>query len=91
MAEAVLVPHVTEDETTQSTHNMAKNKSLESDRMALATNKKRKDRGIMTDDMILHLHKANRDSSSRIYNSAWQKYADWCKENHHEPEAYCMI
>ncbi|KAG1107125.1 hypothetical protein G6F42_016481 [Rhizopus arrhizus] len=85
VADTVLVPHVTEDETTQSTHSMA-NKSLESDRMALVS-KKRKERG-MTDDVILHLHKANRESTSRMYNSAWQKYADWCKEYHHDPEAY---
>lgn len=42
----------------------------------------------MADDVILHLNKANRDSTSRMYNSAWQKYADWCKENHYEPETY---
>jgi len=86
VADTVLVPHVTEDETTQSTHSSMANKSLQSDRMALVS-KKRKERD-MTDDVILHLHKANRESTSRMYNSAWQKYADWCKEYHHDPEAY---
>jgi hypothetical protein len=49
-------------------------------------NKKRKDLG-MTDDLIAHLNKTNKYSTTRIYNSAWQKYADWCKANQRDPEA----
>ena len=82
--DTVLVSHAPEDETTQSTHYV-ENKSLEPDRMALV-NKKRKDLG-MTEDLIAHLNKANRDSTTRIYNSTWQKYADWCKTNQRDPEA----
>jgi site-specific recombinase XerD len=83
--DTVLVSDAPEDETTQSTNSM-EDKPMEPDRMALV-NKKRKDLG-MTEDLINLLNKASRDSTTRIYNSAWQKYTDWCKEHQRDPTAY---
>ncbi|KAG2208391.1 hypothetical protein INT46_001060 [Mucor plumbeus] len=48
--------------------------------------KKRKDLG-MTDDLIAHLNKTNRDITTIIYNSSWQNYADWCKASQRDPES----
>ncbi|CEP07322.1 hypothetical protein, partial, partial [Parasitella parasitica] len=85
VANAVLVPNVTEDEKTEPSNNM-ENKSLEFDRMELI-NKKRRENG-MTDDLIHHLSKTNRESTSKIYDLTWQKYADWCRTKHYDPEKY---
>ncbi|CEP14252.1 hypothetical protein [Parasitella parasitica] len=80
----VLVSNANEHEATGSSSHMA-NGPLELHRLALVS-KKRKDLG-MPEDLISHLNKATRDSTTRMYNASWKKYVDWCTTNHRDPTA----
>ncbi|CEP15848.1 hypothetical protein [Parasitella parasitica] len=80
----VLVSNADAHESTGSSGRMA-NGPLELHRLALVS-KKRKDLG-MPEDLISHLNKATRDSTTRMYNASWKKYVDWCTTKHRDPTA----
>ncbi|CEP07154.1 hypothetical protein [Parasitella parasitica] len=80
----VLVSNADEHVATGSSGRMA-NGPLEFHRLALVS-KKRKNLG-MPEDLISHLNKATRGSTTRIYNASWKKYVDWCTTTHRDPTA----
>ncbi|KAG1135301.1 hypothetical protein G6F37_012801 [Rhizopus arrhizus] len=85
MDKSILVPNATQDETPQRANNL-EDKPMESYRVALINNK-RKGLG-MSDQLISHLNKANRPSTTKLYNTAWTKSSNWCIAQQLDPEIY---
>ncbi|CEP11552.1 hypothetical protein [Parasitella parasitica] len=85
LAEAVLVPDGTENERASNPHHLG-DRQVASCRLE-AINDKRRSMGL-NEYVITHLNKANRESTNKVYDYAWDKYEDWCKDRRLELEDY---
>ncbi|KAG1035982.1 hypothetical protein G6F43_013135 [Rhizopus delemar] len=77
LADTTLVPHGEQPETEEST-DIFQVEEMVDDRMELIR-KARTTEGLTLENAD-YLNKATRNSTQRIYNSAWKKWTNWCRQ-----------
>ncbi|KAG1463602.1 hypothetical protein G6F56_005248 [Rhizopus delemar] len=88
LADPILVPIITTDETCQQTSNVQDEK-MEDGRLALICSK-RKAFGNLEEDNVEFLTHVQRSKTHKNYNAEWKKWTQWCKTqpNSIQPTTY---
>lgn len=88
LADPILVPIITTDETCQQTSNVQDEK-MEDGRLALICSK-RKAFGNLEEDNVEFLTHVQRSKTHKNYNAGWKKWTQWCKTqpNSIQPTTY---